>query len=264
MYAMGWLREYPDHRDWVYGITGAGKKPPTQELVREAGIKDIRKYCSPIENQGSIGSCVSQAVVALVEYLDRRQGRTHVNASRMFNYYCGRRMLRWKGDTGLFMRTGMQAVRAFGLPPESHWAYSRFNLDLDPPPFVYAYAQGCKALHYYRLDSAKRGSKDVLAYLKSLIDTWFPVAFGFSVYNTGNAAGEIAMPEKGQAPYGGHAVVAVGYDDGRRIGDSVGAILIRNSWGRGWGDQGYGWLPYDYVTAGLASDLWTMINHTYI
>ena len=63
---------------------------------------------------------------------------------------------------------------------------------------------------------------------------------------------------------GGHAVCAVGYDDSKVIVNpsnqksSKGALLIRNSWGSSWGDNGYGWLPYDYVLTGLASD-WCLL-----
>jgi len=264
MYTLGWVRDYPDHRDWVFGVTTEGLAPKAEKPVREAGIKDIRRFCSPIEDQGSIGSCVSQAVVGLMEYLDRRQGRGHVNGSRMFNYYVGRRMHGWSGDTGLYIRTGMKALKAFGLPPETHWRYERSLLDTDPTPFVYSYAQGAKALNYYRLDDGNRNRNDVLAYIKTMIDNWFPVCFGFTVYSFGNSAGEFPMPEPGQAPYGGHAVMAVGYDDGRRIDKSVGALLIRNSWGTSWGAHGYGWLPYDYVTTGQAHDYWTMFSHSYL
>jgi len=55
-------------------------------------------------------------------------------------------------------------------------------------------------------------------------------------------------------------VVAVGYDNKKKIGKDTGAILIRNSWGTGWGEKGYGWLPYSYVEAGLAVDFWSLIE----
>jgi C1A family cysteine protease len=98
--------------------------------------------------------------------------------------------------------------------------------------------------------------------------------FGFTVYSSytqASSTGKFPFPVKGEQVVGGHAVVAVGYDDAMRIkntspgaAESVGALLIRNSWGTGWGDAGYGWLPYDYVLHHLAVDWWSLIRSEWI
>ena len=92
--------------------------------------------------------------------------------------------------------------------------------------------------------------------------------FGFSVYSsmpgTGDGKGEIPYPGPGDRLEGGHAVVAVGYDDGKKIGKDKGALLIRNSWGTEWGDKGYGWLSYSYVEGGLADDFWSLVKAEYV
>ncbi len=59
-------------------------------------------------------------------------------------------------------------------------------------------------------------------------------------------------------------MLAVGFDDGRRIGAQRGALLIHNSWGPAWGEGGCGWLPYAYVTHGLAVDLWTLLDKRWL
>jgi C1A family cysteine protease len=98
--------------------------------------------------------------------------------------------------------------------------------------------------------------------------------FGFSVYSSIDQAGKtgkIPFPVKGEKLLGGHAVMAVGYDDRMKIQnespggpETTGAVLIRNSWGTKWGDRGYGWLPYEYVLRELALDWWSLVKAEWI
>jgi len=76
--------------------------------------------------------------------------------------------------------------------------------------------------------------------------------------------------DKSELIEGGHAIVAVGYDDKMKIKntqnkvETTGALLIRNSWGTGWGEDGYGWLPYEYIHKGLADNFWSILNKEWI
>jgi C1A family cysteine protease len=82
--------------------------------------------------------------------------------------------------------------------------------------------------------------------------------------------GAIPFPERSERILGGHAVLAVGYDDRLKIAntssgdETTGALLIRNSWGTGWGERGYGWLPYEYVLRGLAEDFWSVLKKDWV
>jgi C1A family cysteine protease len=109
--------------------------------------------------------------------------------------------------------------------------------------------------------------------VKQYLCAKFPAMFGFTVYDSIDDAahdGRIPYPTRGEHVKGGHAVAAVGYDDTVRVpqGDgarsTTGAFLIRNSWGRDWGMDGYGWLPYDYVLGKLAVDWWTLIKGEWV
>jgi C1A family cysteine protease len=93
----------------------------------------------------------------------------------------------------------------------------------------------------------------------------------YSSYTQASSTGKIPYPTTGEKIVGGHAVVAVGYDDNLKIKNNItgateykGALLIRNSWGTGWGSNGYGWLPYEYVLKGLAIDWWSMIKGEWV
>ena len=92
--------------------------------------------------------------------------------------------------------------------------------------------------------------------------------FGFSVYSSipgsGDGKGELPFPASGDTMEGGRAVLAVGYDDAKKLGKDKGAILIRNSWGTSWGGAGYGWLPYAYVEAGIADDFWSLVKAEFV
>jgi C1A family cysteine protease len=162
----------------------------------------------------------------------------------------------------------MKAMALFGVPPEDYYPYQISEFDNEPPAFCYAFALSYKAIQYYRLDPSGQGTQKTLDLLKQNLAAGLPAMFGFTVYSSipgiGDKKGEIPFPKRGDRVEGGHAVVAVGYADGKKIGNETGAVLIRNSWGPEWGDNGYGWLPYAYLTSGLAVDLWTLIQSEFV
>lgn len=276
-YKLGWLPELPDPRDWdiiehpqavsllrmgrpMWAVGAAGKFP----LEGIPAAVDLRRYCSPIEDQGSLGSCTAQAGVGLVEYLERRALNRHVDGSRLFVYKATRNLLGWHGDTGAYVRTTLQALAKFGICPERYWPHVISKFDDDPPAFCWAYAAQARTLRYFRLDSYRRSKPELLELIKSMATMGMPTIFGFTVFGFGDKEGNFPLPEPGDRIYGGHAVMCVGFDDGHKVGNSTGALRIRNSWGRDWGADGYGWLPYEYILRGLTLDWWTIFAQDYI
>jgi C1A family cysteine protease len=168
----------------------------------------------------------------------------------------------------------MGALVLFGVPPEQFWPYEEKKFDREPPAFCYAFAANYGALSYFSLDPPGTKPAELIGRIKTYLAGGVPSMFGFTVYSSidqAGADGAIPFPGPQEKVAGGHAVVAVGYDDAKKIRNpergsqpSVGAFLIRNSWGEGWGDRGYGWLPYDYVGAGLAEDWWTLIKAEWV
>ena len=275
---MGWIPDYPDLRDYtekteeVKGIlepTGVlkAKSPPVSV--------DLREWCSPVEDQGMLGSCTAHAGVGIIEYYERKSFGRHIDASRLFLYKVTRNLMKMKGDTGAYLRTTMGAMVLFGVPPEEYWPYMDDEKDFDKEPssFCYAFAQSYQTLKYFTHDPPGTKSEEILRKIKAYLIKGHPAMFGFTVYNSieqADKTGGIPFPSSKERIEGGHAVMAIGYDDKMKIKNKYGgvetngALLIRNSWGKGWGEGGYGWLPYEYILKGLAEDFWSVLKKEWI
>lgn len=260
-YYFGWIPDIPDHRDYSKDSLKTILKIGNNISVQIPRKVDLRKYFTPVEDQENLGSCTAHAVIGLLEYFEKRFKNEYIDASRLFLYKVTRKLYGFVGDTGAYIRGTIKALRLFGVPPEKYYPYIVSKFDDEPPAFCYAFAQNYKALAYYRLDISNNFHETIDNVLKSLAKE-IPCAFGFSVYNSIYntdviKTGIIPIPSPNDALIGGHAVVAVGYDLDKDY------LIIRNSWGEKWGDQGYGYLPLDYIRKGLAKDFWCLVDISY-
>jgi C1A family cysteine protease len=291
-YYFGWLPDYPDLRDYTVkkdAISEKGKRAGITVSVKEMALKtgildldskkklpssvDLRKWCSPVEDQGNLGSCTANAGVGLLEYFENKAFGKYLDGSRLFLYKVSRNLLQKKGDYGAYIRTTMMAMVLFGIPPEKYLSYDIEKFDEEPDSFCYTFAQNYQAAQYFRLDPSNLSKEKVLLQIKTNLAAAIPAIFGFTVYSSINQAGKdgkIPFPSQNEQIEGGHAVIAVGYDDKMKITNennsekTSGAILIRNSWGEQWGKEGYGWLPYKYILEGLAIDWWTLLENEWV
>jgi len=277
----GWIPDLPDLRDYTDEhpeIIKVSEKTGVPKMKKLAGPlprtippqKDLRQYCDQIDNQGNLGSCTAHAAVSMVECMEKIAFGTRIEGSRLFIYKTARELLGWTGDTGAYLRTTMASLVFFGVPPEAYWPYDITKFDVEPTTFVYEIADNYEATRYFRHDPLVPPVTPAaaLASVKLYLAANTPSMFGFygfpSFSHATNVKGGIPFPAANEHAIWGHAIAAMGYDDNLKIKDLVsgvettGALLIRNSWGPGWGDKGYGWLPYNYVLSRFASDFWSL------
>lgn len=237
----GWIPDIPDQRDLLY----------TAPTPFQRGIPpkiDRSNQCPPVYDQGQLGSCTANAIAAAIEFAQKNK----FVPSRLFIYY-NERVIEGTvdSDSGAQIRDGIKSVATQGAPPERLWPYEieRFR---DAPSSAATAAAKCDLVILYQ-----RLIQD-LNTMKGCLASGYPFVFGFTVYQSFESAavaktGVLPMPGFKEKSVGGHAVMAVGYDDTKRT------FLVRNSWGPKWGKKGYFTIPYAYLTSNrLASDFWTI------
>lgn len=238
----GWVPDLPDARDRYLSAKPGAKLP-----VRV----DLRELFTPVEDQGNIGSCTAQAYAGVLEYLDHKKDDQWVDVSRLYIYYNERRLINEVGnDSGARLRDGIKALKRWGACREDLWPYDPSAFTTRPPQSAYKDGASRKITAYYRCNS--------LYDIRYSLNAGYPVAFGFSVYDSFMNIGRdgiMPMPDfNKESLNGGHAVVACGFDDEAQH------LIVRNSWGNRWGDQGYFYMPYAYVFNDLSDDFWTVTN----
>lgn len=246
----GWKRDLPDHRDHFYTV------PAPVQVPRKV---DLSPQCPPVFDQGQLGSCVSNAVTALFQFDEMRQKEDDASQpnSRLFLYYNARSLEDAVGyDAGATIRDGIRAVAAYGSVKESAWPYDIEKFTVRPTDEVFSQARKDIITEYRRIVQK-------IADLRACLASGNPFAFGFTVYQSFESqevaqTGNASMPGWFDRAIGGHAVMAVGYNDDTK------RFLVRNSWGNKWGlpdNPGYFTIPMEYLlNPDLAGDFWTIAS----
>jgi C1A family cysteine protease len=128
------------------------------------------------------------------------------------------------------------------------WWYNIAKFTVKPNLSVYNDGLRRKIIQYAKVPQS-------ISAFQACLTAGNPIVGGFTVFqsfmNTGSD-GMVVMPEGDESVLGGHAICIVGFDAAKRV------WIVRNSWGKNWGDNGYGYFPYEYLTSpGLAADFWT-------
>jgi C1A family cysteine protease len=242
----GWIPDVPDQRDHLYAA-------PIARLRAFPPKTDLRRQCPAVYDQGELGSCTGNAIAGAVQF-DRRKlkRRPDFVPSRLFIYYNERVIEHTvESDSGAQIRDGIKSVAKLGVCPETEWPYDIAKFAVKPPPTCYRHAKKYRAIGYQRVVQS-------LTQMKGCLASGYPFVFGFTVYESFESdrvarTGVVPMPAAAEKVLGGHAVLAVGYDDAAQ------RFIVRNSWGRRWGIAGYFTMPYAYLADdNLAADFWTI------
>jgi C1A family cysteine protease len=241
-YGLGWRRDPPDQRDAYYSAPVEAVK----KLPKNVQLSDIWKKM-PVYDQGALGSCTANAIGALLQYEQVEQSITSFTPSRLFIYYFERYIEgTTDSDSGAVIRDGMKVVNRMGAPPEAgYWPYDISRFAAKPSDAAVTEALKHQALSYRRVTQTP-------TQVRTAISSGYPIVFGFTVYSNFYDVGSDGIVDMPSGSIeGGHAVVICGYNDDTQ------RFTVRNSWGDGWGWDGYCYMPYAYVLDhSLASDFW--------
>jgi C1A family cysteine protease len=247
----GWLPDLPDNRDLTYAA-------PLTALKALPSKVDLRKGCPPVYDQGQLGSCTANAIGAAFQFDQKKEGLKSSMPSRLFIYYNERDMEGTiRQDSGAYIRDGIKSVNKLGVCPESMWPYDGGEYPPNPRLTVKPSAACYKEAKKHTADQYARVPR-TLNQMKGCLASGFPFVFGFTVYASFESdrvakTGVMPMPKSGEEVIGGHAVMAVGYDESSQ------RFIIRNSWATTWGIKGYFTMPYSYLLdSNLSDDFWTI------
>ena len=241
-HSYGWVPDVPDARDYLYSAIKPRK-------LRYPAKVDLRESCSEVENQGALGSCTANALAGNLEFLDNRADLQYTDVSRLFIYYNERVIIQTvSSDSGAMLRDGIKTLNTDGVCSELAWPYEINEFTKKPSLACYQEAKTHRIQSYHRILSIS----DMLACLTE----GFPFVFGFALYESFEdpktaQTGVVKMPKETERMLGGHAVLAVGFDQKAK------RIIARNSWGNAWGMDGYFTMPFAYLET-LADDFWTI------
>lgn len=245
----GWRPSLPDARDYRYQV------PPAHRVALPAAVDNDTPSpgapFDPVFDQGNLGSCGPNALMGDTAYRGIADKAGRLGGSRLFVYYFTRLIMGTTGyDSGVDNRSMLKALAQYGYCDETLWPYDVRKFTNKPSSQAIDQAAArAGQIEYQAVNQALTDMKSVLAGGDCFV-------FGFTCYNSMmtaavDASGDIPMPSKRDGVAGGHDVLFVGYDDATQ------RFKLRNSWGTGWGKNGYGTIPYDYATSPqLASDFW--------
>jgi C1A family cysteine protease len=239
----GWKRDTHDSRDFLFAAPVDARPLPT--LVR---LHD-RPFEPAIWDQGPVGSCTAHGS-GYCDFIAHHLSGAPLDflPSRLAIYGHTRILEGTFGeDDGAMIRDTVKTLRTFGIFDEKLWPYDPDKLNDKGFLAFNAQSKKHKTLQYARVMPGDHAFKTVLS-------SGYPIVFGMTLYQSFESdvvakTGMVPQPiNPNDQPIGGHCMALVGYDDARQL------WIVRNSWGAGWGDKGYCYIPYGMT--GMFEDCW--------
>lgn len=220
---------------------------PVDEGGDEPETIALRDAFLPTGDQGRRGTCVAFAVTSIHE-MDRSAGDGLPDDLAEEVLFWGAKQV--DGDTrdGTRFSSADQALRRWGQPAEALWPYNDDRdhraVDYQPPPPAIE-AANCHTTALRSLPITRISIETELAAGR-------PVVLGTPVWDAFRSASTQPVPPPTEAELypTRHAVVIAGFDR------ASGALLVRNSWGPKWGNNGYAWVDVGLVA--FATGAWAI------
>jgi C1A family cysteine protease len=150
----------------------------------------------------------------------------------------------------MYITDAMKVSAKLGVADEKLYPYLTTKFKLKPPASVFANGLLHQTLEYQKIDSTK---PDVI---KAALAEGLPVVFGSTLYEgyeTLKPGNVMPDPDLKRSIVGGHCMALVGYDSAKK------QFLVRNSWGKSWGDNGHHWMSEKYICSlSLTDDVWVL------
>lgn len=256
-YSFGWKPDLPDIHDKFYQFekiefTAETDTETDSDSETEGSFKidriDLRDQFPPVYDQESLHCSVPCSILSVYRFFTNKTNpEEEYIPSRMHLHQLT--SLIDSNDRSLSIKNALHILEKVGTVSEEIIGFGEYP-DHDER-FLGIEAKPPKLIKYRKVEQSKEQFKRAL-------DAGYPIIFGMSLYSSSltegtRKTGEIKMPTKSDQVVGGISMVLVGYDNQRKH------WIVRNSWGTQWGDKGYGYIPFSYLTnPQLANSFWVI------
>jgi C1A family cysteine protease len=237
----------PDDRDVKFTMTLRALAKQNLPVIFDFR-QQYPRFMPGILDQGCLGSSTATACSNAIRFVMRKEKARDLEPSRLYMYWFARfvERLSTDEDTGVSLRHLLASIQTYGICDESLHPYNVNTYKTKP-------SNSC-------IRSATANATDFkylsvncnLSSMKQCLYAGLPIIFGMDVYESfeSDKLGVVPMPGSSEILLGSHVALIVGYDDGKQH------FIVMNSWGTHWGDNGYFYLPYEYLQ--YMCDLWTV------